>query len=238
MGFYQDGGRGVVENRRRFFEKAGIDPKRTVMPDIVHGNEVAVITGDDLGKDVLDLKHALQVDGLVSYVQDSTLAMDTGDCPVILFSSKDGSMIGLAHAGWRSLDGGIVGRMVQKIKEKTPSDAIEVTIGVGICPECYRFPKDMDHPLLTKPEWQAYRVSNPDGTVGIDLDAYIKEHLTRAGVRAEHIHTGEDVCTSHSQDPRGQPRFYSHRRASKQGEDQAQREGRFITFVHLPKGNS
>ncbi len=233
MCFSQDEGRDVTENRERFFKKVGLDPRRTVMPDIVHGNEVAIVSESDLGSGVAGREQGLTVDGLISYTPDTTLAVDTGDCPVILFSDTEETMIGLAHAGWKSLDGGIIKNMIDKIKTKTPLEKISVALGVGICQDCYRFPEQNPHPLLSKPNWEPYRKKYPDGTVGINLNSYIRDQLEQAGLKPEQVKLQEQACSYHSKDAEEQPKFFSHRRASQQSAEAAKQEGRFITFIHL-----
>lgn len=238
MCFFQDGGTDVVQNRTLFFEQAGIDPQRTVMPDVVHGSDVTVISEDDLGKGVFNLQGALKVDGLISYIPNSTLAVDTGDCPVLLFSDKNGKISGLAHAGWKSLDGGIIRNILKKINERTPLDQIDVTLGVGICSACYRFPENSQHPLINNPNWQKYQTSHPDKTIGFDFNGYIKDQLEEFGIPTENITLNNGVCSCHSIDESGQNVFYSHRRASKEGADVSKKEGRFLTFIQLPKEES
>lgn len=234
MCFRQGQAMDVVKNRKRFFKKAGIDSDRTVVPDIVHGSDVKVVAENDLGKGVFDAQLALKVDGVISYIPDSILAVDTADCPVILFSNQKRNMIALAHAGWKSLDGGIIQNIVNKIQEKTSLDQVSLQVGVSICADCYNFPANADHPLLTNPNWKTYRTTNQDGSISIDLIAFIQDKLKQEGIRSENIKIQED-CNCHARDAKGQNLYYSHRRASRESEDSAKKEGRFLTFIHLPE---
>lgn len=43
------------------------------------------------------------------------LAIMTADCLPVLFASRDGSVIGAAHAGWRGLAGGVLEATVEKL---------------------------------------------------------------------------------------------------------------------------
>lgn len=235
MCFYQANGRNVVENRQHFFKKVGINSDLTFMPDVIHGNEVIEINESDLGKGVYDAKHAAKVDGVISFISGSTLAVDTGDCPVILFSNKEGTMIGLVHAGWKSLDQGVIENIFATIGKRVAPTDILIVLGIGICKECYRFPLNLEHPMLNSPLWDPYKIYQLDDTVSIDLYGFITDRLKKAGVPGKNITSMAKACSFHTKNNEGQPVLFSHRRASIEGQENAKNEGRFITFVHLPE---
>lgn len=235
MCFYQANGIGVIENRKHYFEKTGIDTQFIFMPDVVHGNEIIEITNKDLSKGVYDVNEAAKVDGVISSIPGSTLAVDTGDCPVILISDTQGLMIGLIHAGWQSLDKGIIKRMLGNICNKIEPCNILVVIGVGICKGCYSFPDDSNHPLINNPSWNTYKQHKSNNTIAIDLYSYIYDQLVSLGVPENNLSLLENnSCTCHTMDNEGKPKYFSHRRAMNESSDSAKEEGRFITWIHLP----
>lgn len=235
MCFYQADGKGVIQNRKRYFEKTGIDPQFTFMPDVVHSNEILEITQEDLGKGVYDPREAPKVDGVISFIPGSTLAVDPGDCPIILISDTQGSMIGLVHAGWKSLDKGIIKKIIDRIGNTLNPHNILVVLGVGICKDCYNFADNSNHPLIHNSAWNAYKQHTSNNTIAIDLYGYIHRELTRLKIPKNNITLLEhNTCTYHTMDDEGKPKYFSHRRAMNDSLDSAKNEGRFMTWIRLP----
>lgn len=68
----------------------------------VHGNRVA-----DLGPSSAAVEEP-QVDAAVSRIRGTVLAILSADCLPLLLAARDGSVIAVAHAGWRGLAGGVL----------------------------------------------------------------------------------------------------------------------------------
>lgn len=92
----------VLENRRRVFRALDLDPHRAVFMNQVHGNRVATVGSEELGRGLLDHDHALTAtDGLVTTLSDAPLVVLSADCSPVLVASRDAGVLGVAHAGWR-----------------------------------------------------------------------------------------------------------------------------------------
>ena len=57
------------------------------------------------------------------------LAVQVADCLPVLLADRQGRVIGAAHAGWRSLAGGILQATVQKMRQKVPDADIVAWLG-------------------------------------------------------------------------------------------------------------
>ena len=83
--------RQVVDNRKKFFEKCGIDPSRLVNLKAVHGNKIFLAGKNDLGKGALDDDTRIAgVDGLLSKLSNSYLMVTGADCfPILFYDEKN-----------------------------------------------------------------------------------------------------------------------------------------------------
>lgn len=127
----------VEENKRKFLELLGLDPKDLVLMKQIHGNKVKVVGDLDKGK-VLE-----GVDGLVTSEKGLVLGIKMADClPVLLFDPQQ-KIIGLAHAGWKGVVRGIVPNVLREMVKlgTDPRDVLAV-IGPHIGGCCFAaFPK-------------------------------------------------------------------------------------------------
>ena len=65
------------------------------------------------------------------------LAVQVADCLPVLLADRQGRVIGAAHAGWRSLAGGILQATVQKMHQKVPDADIVAWLGPCIGPAVF-----------------------------------------------------------------------------------------------------
>jgi YfiH family protein len=114
----------VRDRRRRVLEALELDPQRVVAPALGHSAEVAVVGSDGRlpeGK----------FDALVSAESGIALAVTVADCVPVFFADAAGSAIGLAHAGWRGLAGGIVKNVVQVLVERLRVRTGDLLVATG-----------------------------------------------------------------------------------------------------------
>lgn len=116
----------VAENWRRVLQSLdpGFAPADLALASQVHGNEVlAISTG----------KGPLQVvgegDALITTAVGVVLAIRTADCVPVLLAGPRG--VGAAHAGWRGVAAGIVGRTVAAMCTQQGCTENEITAAVG-----------------------------------------------------------------------------------------------------------
>lgn len=92
----------IAENRRSI---RSFLPSPPVWLDQVHGTEVVDVDAlaRRAGSDAPP-----RADAAVTRATDVVLAIRVADCLPVLFSDRAGSVIGLAHAGWRGLSAGVL----------------------------------------------------------------------------------------------------------------------------------
>ncbi len=132
-----DVGDAVRENRRRVGERLGL-PAEPVWLQQVHGVEVAdldvvqprtsaggavaaVGTAPAAVAAPAELMAATlaseppRADAAVTRTSGRVCVVQVADCMPVLFSARDGSAVGAAHAGWRGLAGGVLEATVRKL---------------------------------------------------------------------------------------------------------------------------
>lgn len=183
----------VLDGRRR----AVVDRPWTWLRQ-VHGPDVVTVTrpGEHAGT---------AADGAVTAVPGAVVAVHTADCvPVVLLA--DGA-VGVAHAGWRGLVAGVVGRTAEAMAAlgHPPTRAV---VGPCIRPGSYEFgAADLD---AVAARWgDDVRATTAAGTPALDVAAGVRRALAEVGV-ADVADDGLDTAT----DPE---RFWSYRARGEAG---------------------
>lgn len=157
----------------------------------VHGTTVVTVNepGQHAGTDA---------DGAVTAVPGAALAAHSADCgPVVLLGQ---GAVGVAHAGWRGLLGGVIAETVAAMA-RLGTGSVRAVIGPCIRPRCYRFSSgDLDR--VAAAVGDSVRSHTASGEPALDLASGITAALHAAGVD-EVADTG--TCTACS------PVHYSHR---------------------------
>lgn len=87
-----------------------------------------------------------EADASVTNIPNEVLAILTADCMPVLLASKNGDVIGAAHAGWRGLSGGVLENTIQEMcslsKGLIPRD-ISVWMGPAIGPTAFEVGEDV-----------------------------------------------------------------------------------------------
>lgn len=91
----------VEENRRRIREQLRL-PDEPVWLEQVHGT--AVVNLDEYRA----TPTLPQADAAVAQSAGRVCAVQIADCMPVLFAARDGSAVGVAHAGWRGLSAGVL----------------------------------------------------------------------------------------------------------------------------------
>lgn len=195
----------VAENRARL--RAGVPlPAEPVWLEQVHGATVL-----DLDRDTVT-----PADGAVTSRLGVVCAVLTADCLPVLFADREGSRVGVAHAGWRGLLNGVLPAAVGALR--TPPAEIVAWLGPAIGAASYEVGADVRDAYLARDASAAAAFTpNARGRWLADLYALARTSLARAGVTAVH---GGGACTY-----RDAARFFSHRREAPCG--------RFATLVWL-----
>lgn len=198
----------VVENRRRFAAACGL-PAVPFWIDQVHGCDVVFADEHD--------PHAPPptADASVSRSGRHVLAVLTADCLPVVLSPASAGELAVAHCGWRSLSGGIIGATVDAMA--SAADELVAWLGPAISQPAFEVGDDVRDLFLSGVEGAAGCFEpNENGRWQADLYGLARLHLSAAGVRQV---TGGGLCTVAD---RG--RFYSYRRDGQCG--------RMATFVY------
>ncbi len=157
------------------------------------------------GTAVIDAARATpdaEADGIVTQSPGRVCAVMVADCLPVLLSDREGKSVGIAHAGWRGLAGGIVENVVQAMG--VPSRDVIAYIGPGIGARRYEVGEDVRRAFVDR-DPAAVRSFAPrqDGKYLVDLCALARQRLAAAGVAGIH---GGGFCTA------SEERFFSFRR--------------------------
>jgi YfiH family protein len=183
----------VAENRHRLATRLGL-PAPPCWLAQVHGTAVV---------DVDDAPEAPVADAAVAFRAGRVLAVLTADCLPVVFASRDGCAIGIAHAGWRGLAAGVLERTIAALGVP-PADLV-AWLGPAIGPAAFEVGAEVRAAFVgAAPGDAAAFVANARGRWQADLPALARARLARAGLGAV---TASGLCTQ--ADP---ARFYSHRR--------------------------
>jgi polyphenol oxidase len=192
------GSKTTEENRRRFLKKKGINPDQTVFAELVHGNRIVWTDSSFKGKAIP------RADGLITKDSNLFLCLTIADClPVFLFD-KQKKAVGIVHAGWRGLVGGVIREAVEKM-DSSSKDNVLAKIGPGICPEHFEIKEDVLKKLKKYPE----SVVRKSDKIFFDLKKAAKNILQEAGVAESNIEADKDCtfCLKH--------KYFSYRRDGK-----------------------
>lgn len=183
----------IFRNRKGYFLKNNIVPQKVVSAEIVHGNKVIVVSEKDGGKIISG------ADGLISQNKDVFLSITSADClPIFLFELK-GEIIGMVHAGWRSLARlesarqaeNILANAVEKIKKLGGiPENILVGIGPAICQKHYGVGPEVAEKFAKYPE----AIKKESKKIFLDLKKIAQLQLLGLGIRKENIEISPE-CT-------------------------------------------
>jgi len=130
-------------------------------------------------------------------------AVMAADCMPVLFADERGSVVGIAHAGWRGLCAGVIEATIAKMG--TPASGILAWLGPAIGPGAYEIGAEVRAAFVDR-EARAAAAFQPTrpGHWSLDLYALARQRLAALGVTRVF---GGGLCTA--SDP---ARFYSYRR--------------------------
>lgn len=210
----------VQANREAVLRLLGLDPRRHVEADQVHGRMVAAVGAKDAGGSIPD------ADGLASAEPGTVLAVHAADCVTILLADPPTRAVAAVHAGWRGTAAGIATEAVQVMAGRFGArrDDLLAVLGPSIGPCHYEVDEPVLDALRPWPWWEAVTVPSGPGRWRLDLWAANRRQLLESGLRPERIEV-LDLCTYHHPDL-----FYSYRR------DRV--TGRMAAVIGVPDGSA
>ncbi|MFA6296708.1 MAG: peptidoglycan editing factor PgeF [Patescibacteria group bacterium] len=192
----------VVENRKKYFDIFGIDLKKVVMQNQVHGTHISLVSKKDCGKGVFSPDSYIDnSDGLVTKDKNVFLVCYTADCLPVTFFDPKLKICGIAHSGWKGTLGNISGKMIGEFK-KMGSNVLDIIVYIGpaIGKCCYEVSEAKDDRIklfenLAK-EFKADNfVVKENDKIYLDLKRIVKTELLDSGVKNENIEISK-ICTS------------------------------------------
>lgn len=204
-----------LKNLEKFAGAISADINTLVFMNQVHGNHVEVVQ-----------KRHKQVfancDGLVTRQKNVYLGVVTADCMPIVFYDPMEKVIGVAHAGYKGLLGGIVQEVVASM-QGLGSNAREIRVGIGpsigVC--CYSVTGSRVENFENKYSFLGNYYQKRGNNLFLNLKKVAQQILKRSGIGKGQIET-LSYCTSCNND-----RFYSYRK------DSAKTYGEFVTLVGI-----
>ncbi len=173
------------------------------------------------GTAVIDATRATpdtEADAAVTRDPGAVCAVMTADCLPLLLSDRAGKRVGIAHAGWRGLAGGVIENVVQAM-QVPPQDLIAY-IGPGIGARRYEVGEDVHQAFVGRnPAAATSFAPRQNGTYFVDLYELARQRLAAAGVAGIH---GGGFCTA------SEERFFSFRRD--------RTTGRMASLIWLEEG--
>jgi YfiH family protein len=163
----------------------------------VHGREVAVVDGPTDGA-------APEADALVTDRPGIGLVVLVADCVPVLLAApgEHGPVLGVAHAGRKGVQAGVVGAVVDTMRALGADVAAgQAHVGPAVCGRCYEVPAGLQAEVVAAVPGAAS--TTRDGTPGLDLPRAVLSQLAGAGLR--HL-SHDETCTIET------PALFSHRR--------------------------
>lgn len=185
----------VRENRMRLAALTGVDPSLVTLQVQVHGVTVVVL-GEER------LRGPATGDAFVTDRAGIPLLVGVADCAAVLLAAENGSVVAVAHAGWRGAAAGVIRATVDALSQHygIAPDRLYAAIGPAIGPCCFEVSQDVAS------QFSPANVRRSGGArPHVDLPGALAADLTAAGIPPEHVDRA-DLCT------RCHPElFFSHR---------------------------
>jgi len=182
-----------VQNRERFCDALGISLDSVVMAEIVHSNRIAVVGQSDRSRGARTFRTVIEgADGLITNEPGVNLMVTVADCLPIMAYDPVKKVVGIAHAGWRGVIGGIASQLIVGFRSfgSSPENII-IGIGPSICQKHFVVKSDVRSEFLRKNS-KAVFVRNNDGYV--DLKKCVFDELIQNGVSKVNLEVAKE-CT-------------------------------------------
>ncbi|WP_347350422.1 polyphenol oxidase family protein [Intrasporangium sp.] len=192
-----DDPRVVEANRALLAGRLAVARDRLVFMNQTHGTSIVQVDGAWRGE-------VPEADALVTPAADLALAVLVADCVPVLLHDVRAGLVAAVHAGRPGLIGGIVPRVVERLRDLGAQQLCAV-VGPSVCARCYEVPEQLVD--LAAAAAASSRARSWTGTPAIDVAAGVVEQLYRADVSVEWVRG----CTREDAD------LYSYRRDGRTG---------------------
>jgi hypothetical protein len=149
-----------------------------------------------------------EADAAIARRPGTVCAVMVADCIPVLLADRAGTIVAIAHAGWRGLSSGVIERTVERMA--LPPEGLLAYLGPGIGPRAFEVGADVRDAFLARDARSATAFApHARGKWLADLFALARQQLLGTGVTSVY---GGGLCTY--SDAR---RFYSYRRERNTG---------------------
>lgn len=197
----------VIENYRRLGEATGIPTDHMAFTRQVHGNEVRIVTEDDVHTIMGGVPY--DADGIVTNIPGLAIIAFVADCVPLLLHDPVNKVAGAVHCGWRSTVADIMKNAVDKMTQLggDPKE-IRAAIGASIGYCCFEVGPEVPEAvfaLVGDDREGLVRDGEKEGKFYVDLREAIARRLVQLGLKRENILVSQE-CTVCSHE-----KYWSHR---------------------------
>jgi len=204
----------LVRANRALLRAAAELPGEPLWLEQVHGIDVVEHRG------AVDNTEPARADAAVTFAPGRVCVVMTADCLPVVFADRAGTRVGVAHAGWRGLVGGVLEATVRALQ--VAPEQLVAWLGPAIGPSAFEVGSEVRAAFVARDaENEAAFTRNATGRFQADLYRLARQALRRAGVTSV---TGGGRCTS-----REAAEFFSFRR-------DGGHTGRMATLAWLEQG--
>ncbi len=201
-----------VRANRALLRAAAKLPAEPLWLEQVHGIQVVEHCGRDTADDLPP-----RADAAVAFEPGRVCVVMTADCLPVVFADRAGTRVGVAHAGWRGLVGGVLEATVSALQ--TEPGQLVAWLGPAIGPSAFEVGPEVRAAFIARDgSNQAAFVRNAAGRFQADMYDLARRALSRVGLQQV---SGGGRCTQ-----RETTDFFSFRR-------DGGRTGRMATLVWL-----
>ena len=180
----------VVVRRREALLGALPGAATMVLARQVHGAGVHEVVAADLrrpahgGGGPRTLTLGVEADALVTTLPGAALGVVVADCVPVVVVDEGAAVVGVAHAGRRGADAGVVPALVEAVRA-LGGRALTAVVGASVCGRCYEVPAAMRAEVAARHPSMA--ATTRAGTPALDVAAGVLAQLSAAGVPARRL---------------------------------------------------
>jgi len=176
----------VINRRKEYFIKQGINYKRVVSAELKHGNNIKIVNQKQAGKIIKNC------DGLITQDKDLFLSITVADClPIFIFSPQK-QTVAIIHAGWRNILQKIAVKAIKIMINKFACQASEIIVYFG--PHIKKCHFSVKKEIVDKFINYQGVITKKGGNYYIDLAEVVRMQLAGQGIKAGKIRISAE-CT-------------------------------------------
>lgn len=179
-----------LNNRKEFLAGFGVDYRDLVCAKQAHGSHVECVGEKDKGRGAVVYDDVIaDTDAFITASPNVPLAIFTADCLPVFLHDFSVPVIGIIHAGWRSLHKDIITKTIQLMAEKfnIRANGLHIGFGPSIRKCCYEVSGEFN-------DYFTQGLTERNKRYYLDLTGVAQKQLLSLGVKKEHIFDSQ-ICT-------------------------------------------